>query len=130
MVALICALADDFKPDILPTIMKRDVNIITDLFYEILSFFYIPYILYKVKTLKPASVPFLEDKRPLGQLKHTVSKAYNIKVFDSIRKHKLNISLNDMILTVISKSINQICKDMGKPDISNFLTIIPVDSIS
>jgi hypothetical protein len=76
--------------------------------------------------LKPASVPFLEDKRPLGQLKHTVSKAYNIKDFDSIRKHKLNISLNDMILTVISKSINQICKDIGKTDISNFLTIIPV----
>jgi hypothetical protein len=32
-----------------------------------------------------------------------------------------------MMITVISKSINQICKDMGKADTTNFLTFESID---
>jgi hypothetical protein len=130
MVALMCAMADNFKPEIFPPIMKRETNtisyFITNVSHEILSLIYIPYILYRIKSLKLASAPYMNAQRPLGQIKHTISKAYNLKDFDNIRKHKLKISFNDMIITVISKSINQICKDMGKSDITNFLTFVPV----
>jgi hypothetical protein len=130
MVALMCVMADNFKPEIFPPIMKRETNTISffiaNICYEILSLACIPYILYRIKSLKLASVPYMNAEKPLGQIKHTISKAYNLKDFDNIRKHKLKISFNDMMITVISKSINQICKDMGKADITNFLTFVPV----
>jgi hypothetical protein len=130
MVALICSMADNFKPEIFPSIMKNASNsfwfLVTDIFYEILSFFYMPFILYRLKTLKVASAPYMNARRPLGHIKHSVSKEYSLKDFDAIRKHKLKISFNDMIITVLSKSLNQICKDMGKTDITNILTLVPI----
>jgi hypothetical protein len=131
LVALTCILADNFKPEIFPPIMKREhsntlLHTIADIFYEFISILYFPYTMLKFIAFKPACAPYMKNKKPIGQINYTVSKAYNLKDFDNIRKHKLKISFNDMILTVISKSINQICKGMGKTDIKEFRTFVPI----
>jgi hypothetical protein len=68
-------MADNFKPEIFPHKIKKEfgtLSLITDIFYEILSLFYIPYLLYRFKTMKTAGAPYMKDKRTLGNINHTL----------------------------------------------------------
>lgn len=115
MVTFTMTLCDDYTEDILPTVLKlnKTYPLYIRVLMEMLDFILFPY--YSVRLLVNGQVhasqknPFKRTGPPSGQTNFAYTKLYP---FDHLHKinRKLDITFNDLILSIISSSISKYCK--------------------
>jgi hypothetical protein len=128
---MIASLADNYDVNMFPAILKpytfNLIEYVLDILYDILAILYVPYVFYLIAKVKGEKTPLKMNR--IGEkcdFKVSVSNPYNLKDFSYFRKDLLGITFNNFIISVISKTLNQMCKDKGFTDIKNFITCIPV----
>jgi len=109
MVSLMCCLADNYDVNVFPTVMKNFKYRWNEYIINWISFIYYgPKVFYEMFKSEPEKTPFRKIKVEKGQVKISISGDYNISEFSKIRK-KLKISLNDILMSSISRALKKLC---------------------
>jgi hypothetical protein len=131
IVTAICAISDNYDIHMFPKIMQANSNIpllkrIWNFFVLNLSFFiYGPYVLFNTQNFKTDITPFKNLSKPLGDTRIVVSKQYDLATALK-RCRELNVTFNDMVLSVVSNMIKQISIEKGFKDVNRLDIMIPI----
>jgi hypothetical protein len=130
---MIASLADNYDVNMFPAILKPYTfnlkEYVLDILYDILAVLYIPYVFYQMSGVRAGKTPLkMNHQGEKYDFKVSISNSYNLKDFDHIRKNVLGVTFNNLIVSVISKALSQMCKDKGYTDVKNFVLGMPVGS--
>jgi hypothetical protein len=131
IVAAICSMADNYDPHMFPNVMSRSkpspwLMHLQSLIDNLLFVFYCPLVLYNSIIVKRPKTPFKDHTRPNknNTIVH-ISKEYKIDDYKEFRmKHR--ISFNDLYVSIISATLNKICKENNFNNIKSFVSFIPI----
>jgi NRPS condensation-like uncharacterized protein len=130
LTTLITSIADNYNANIFPSVLRpykfNISDFLIDKYYDLLSIIYIPYVFYLILSIMGQNTPLKQKQGNYGLDRIRISKAYNLNDFNHIRKTRLKISFNDLVVSAISNGLNQLCTDKGYKDICEFISVIPV----
>jgi NRPS condensation-like uncharacterized protein len=126
MVSTILCTADNYDPNMFPSVMK---NLKVKWYHKILDvlslLYYGPMIIFTFMLGESKKSPFKFP--PTGMTKFSISKEYNIEKFNKVKK-ELNLSFNDVITCCLSSTVKRIYDKFGDEfaDSTKFNCFIPV----
>jgi hypothetical protein len=131
IVLAICSMADNYDPHMFPRVMNKAkpakwLLFLQNIIDNILFFIYCPIILYKAIIVKRPITPFKNHTRPNrnNTIVH-ISKEYMIDDYKEFRMNQ-SISFNDLYVSVISATLNKICKEGNFKNVNSFVSFIPI----
>jgi hypothetical protein len=123
LVSAVCAIADNYDITIFPKVIQNYSKIgwfeklWKSLLINLSFIIYCPYVLYYSQAIKGGSdTPLKNTVGPFGDSSVHISKQYELET--ALKRCKqLNITFNEMIMSVISSSLNKTFKEMGYTDV-------------
>jgi NRPS condensation-like uncharacterized protein len=134
VIGLLCLLSDNYDKSIFPQVMQKNViplykRFLNELLIDISFIYYGPYLLISQQFMTSCRTPMKDRKRPIGNTTLDSSKHYDLNMTKKLTK-KLGITVNDLILMIISKSLSKICFKEGYTDVTNFTSFIDIGKAS
>jgi len=127
-IGLICALADNYSMDLFPKIHSKQKGFIDYIIVLLMIPYYVFYTFYRnFISLSTVNSLFKMNgkERNTGNVQLQITKDYDFNKISKICK-SLNVTFNDMMMSILSSSIRKFCKE-NKLQIPNELSAaIPV----
>jgi hypothetical protein len=131
LISLIGGLANDYSLEMFPWAKRqKKVTFLSQFMFIFLTFLQLPYLLtypyYRnLVSLKSGETPFKSNKKFSGIPNSVVSDFYDFNHVTSINK-QLNITFNDMMMSLFSASVKKYCRDHFKLIPHKIITMSPV----
>jgi len=124
---LICALADNFSLDLFPRATSKKKSFLDYLILFILiPYYFFNYFYGNLFLLSYEKSPFkLNNKINSGRSNIEITKNFNFNSASKICK-SLNVTFNDLMMSIISSSYRKFCKEKNLEIPKNFSAAIPV----
>lgn len=126
-VSLLAALSDtQFSPNLFPGVgIKKNVMILQRIAMILMLPYYFLYSIYKTYIGVSSGETLFKEGRKIGHSDLTVSETYDFQFFSKITK-SLNITFNDLMMSVYSAAIKKYCKEKSTNIPQRVAIIIPI----
>lgn len=131
LISLIGGLANDYSLEMFPWAKRQQkVTFLSQFMFLILTILQVPYLLtypyYRnLVSLKSGETPFKSSKKFSGIPNSIISDFYDFNHVTSINK-QLNITFNDLMMSVFSAAMKKYCKDHFKHTPRKIIIMSPV----
>jgi hypothetical protein len=115
----VCLFADNFSENLFLPIMRSKPSLWWEPLWELLSFpIYGPMVFYQGIFKSKGNTPLRNDKDSCGKTKIAMSRIYDLKSFDEVRK-EFNLSFNELMINIISVTCNRLIKESSDKEVKN-----------